>query len=271
MDLTESGFYKTPRVIKGREFLKFLSVATVEQKSVNIIFNRPVTVIDWRFMNPTETMPDPIQFVAKLGELDVMVNDIEEWEFVQYMPDGDWKAIRMGSTQRIGLEAFNELFINQTFRKLTPVIFLHQGRFWHVIGLELSDFEGESCWFIYLKRQDSDFMIRICVSLGQKLILDPQSNSWSLDDPTEEFTDLDEIETQLEGNRDLGVSVSGVPMKLVRVNYIAKNLLFFVFKDENDDYRYYYSKRHTKLRIVTDLETLKKSYHLDHVKAMYVD
>ena len=43
----------------------------------------------------------------------------------------------MGSTKRINVGDFEELYLSKTFRNLTPVIFLHEGRFWHVMGLEL--------------------------------------------------------------------------------------------------------------------------------------
>lgn len=67
------------------------------------------------------------------------------------------------------------------------------------------------------------------------------------------------------------VTVSGVPMKMIRVMNIAADILFFVFKDENDAYRYYYARKGTKLRIVTDADTHEVKYLLDHVKAMHID
>lgn len=177
----------------------------------------------------------------------------------------------MGSTKRINLEQFDEIFISDTFRKLKPVIVLHQEKFWHVMGLELNSYDGESCWYIYLKRQDSDFMTRIRMPLTQKFIFNPLSNSWSLDDPTEEITDHEQIKEILRKEGVWEVTVSGVPMKMIRVMNIAADILFFVFKDKNDTHRYYYARRTTKLRIVTDPDTLEKQYLLDHVKAIHVD
>ena len=177
----------------------------------------------------------------------------------------------MGNTKRINLEQFDEIFINDTFRKLKPVIVLHQEKFWHVMGLELTSYEGESCWYIYLKCQDSDFMTRIRMPLTQKFIFDPLSNSWSLDNPTVEITDHEKIKEVLRKEGVLEVTVSGVPMKLVRVQEIARGVLFFVFTDEDEKKRYYYARRTTKLRIVTDPDTLEKQYLLDHVKAMHID
>ena len=176
----------------------------------------------------------------------------------------------MGSTKRINVGDFEELYLSKTFRNLTPVIFLHEGRFWHVMGLELAASEAGE-WFIYLKRQECDFMTRLSFDRDQKFIYNPLSNSWSLDDPTEEITDHEKIKEVLRKEGVLEVTVSGVPMKLIRVMNIAADILFFVFKDEGDKSRYYYARRTTKLRIVENEEKGIKEYLLDHIKAMHID
>ena len=176
----------------------------------------------------------------------------------------------MGNTTRIGISDFEELYLSKTFRNLTPVVFLHGEYFWHVMGLELAASE-EGEWFIYLKRQDSDFMTRIAFDLDQKFIFNPLSDSWSLDDPTQEITDLEEIKKSLKSEDVSEVVVSGVPMRLVRVQEIAKGVLFFVFLDTSESRRYYYARRTTKLRIVTNMENGNKEYLLDHMKAMHID
>ena len=153
---------------------------------------------------------------------------------------------------------------------MTPVIFLHEGRFWHVMGLELAASE-EAEWFIYLKRQEGDFMTRLHFDRNQKFIYNPLSGSWSLDDPTQEIKDLEEIKQTLRADAILDVTVSGVPMKLIRVQEIAKGVLFFVFQDEEKNKRYYYNRPAIKLRIVTDPTTGEQKYLLDHIKAMYID
>ena len=176
----------------------------------------------------------------------------------------------MGSTKRINIDDFEELYLSKTFRNLTPVIFLHGGKFWHVMGLELAASE-EGEWFIYLKRQECDFMTRLSFTRDQKFIFNPLSDSWSLDDPTQEITDLEKIKNALKSDKVFEVIVSGVPMRLVRVQEIAKGVLFFVFQDEEKNKRYYYNRPAIKLRIVTDSETGEQKYLLDHVKAMHID
>nr|DAQ72479.1 MAG TPA: hypothetical protein [Caudoviricetes sp.] len=176
----------------------------------------------------------------------------------------------MGINKRFSISSFEELYISQTFRKMTPVIFLHEGRFWHVMGLELAGSE-EVDWFIYLKRQECDFMTRVPFDRDQKFLYNPLSNSWSLDNPAQEITDLEQIKKALKSEDVSEVVVSGVPMRLVRVQEIAKGVLFFVFQDEEKNKRYYYNRPATKLRIVTDSETGEQKYLLDHIKAMHID
>lgn len=176
----------------------------------------------------------------------------------------------MGNTTRIGISDFEELYLSKTFRNLTPVIFLHGGYFWHVMGLALAASE-EGEWFIYLKRQDRDFMIKLDFDRNQKFIFNPLSDSWSLDNPTREITDLEQIKKALKSDEVSEVIVSGVPMRLVRVQEIAKGVLFFVFLDTSEARRYYYARRTTKLRIVTNVQNDIKEYLLDHIKAMHID
>jgi len=176
----------------------------------------------------------------------------------------------MGINKRFSISSFEELYISQTFRKMTPVIFLHEGRFWHVMGLELAGSE-EVDWFIYLKRQECDFMTRVPFNRDQKFLYNPLSNSWSLDNPAQEITDLEQIKKALKSEDVSEVVVSGVPMCLVRVQEIAKGVLFFVFQDEEKNKRYYYNRPAIKLRIVTDPTTGEQKYLMDHIKAMHID
>lgn len=272
MELTPSGFYKTPRIIKGWDFIEHIQFVYNSGNSIYVKFgpNRDMDrVLSYHRVYDLDS-DNAVRFqVSEDPRKWVLLEDITEFEFIQYRPQTDWVAINMGKTKRISLEDFGELFISDTFRHLKPVIFLHQEKFWHVMGLELAS--AEDGWFLYLKRQSSDFMTRIGVPLTQKFIYNPLSNSWSLDDQTEEFTDLEDIKKQLKPIEGYDVVVSGTTMKLSLFREITKGVLFFVFRDEDDNKRYYYSKKGTKLRIVTDSETLKKSYRLDHVKAMHID
>lgn len=276
MELTQSGFYKTPRIIKGLDFLPFAREVLdcgnelyvkfrANQEACRILsFTR---VYDLGFDNSVL-----FDINAPLHNR-ILIEDINNFEFIQYRPQTDWVAINMGNTKRLGVNEFNEFRISETFRHLHPVIFLRAGYFWHVMGMEPTDSEmnGEKVWYLYLKRQDRDFMIRVDFSGDQKFIFNPLSDSWSLDNPTQEITDLEQIKKELKSEDVSEVVVSGVPMRLMRVQEIAKGVLFFVFLDTAEKRRYYYARHTTKLRIVENAESGRKEYLMDHVKAIHVD
>lgn len=98
MELNTEGFYKKPRVLSG---FKFLSHITETRKCGNrmpVYFPHKGTidVIDYRidmFGSPWE--PLHVQFQTEWGKNDVWVEDIEEWEFVQYRPQTQWSAIKL--------------------------------------------------------------------------------------------------------------------------------------------------------------------------------
>lgn len=273
MEINAAGYYVIPRMIKGVDFVDHVK-ATLDcgnlmyvQFSVKEV---PVRVFECVRAHNTGFENSVYFTVSDRPRGDVLIEDISEFNFLQFRPNTEWVAIHMGKTHRINLEQFEELYISDTFRHLHPVIFNHASQFWHVMGLELAG-EEDARWYIYLKRQDSDFMTRIAMPSNQKFIYHGLSNSWALDDPTEEITDHEKIKEVLRKEGVWEVTVSGVPMKLIRVMNIASDVLFFVFKDENDANRYYYARPGTKLRIVTDAETLEMKYLLDHVKAIHID
>ena len=203
----------------------------------------------------------------------VISENIVQFKFIQFRPNTEWVVIHMGNTKRLGVNDFNKFRIGETFQRLHPVTFLRGGYFWNVMGMEPTDAEvnGNKVWYLYLKRQDKDFMIRVDFTSDQKFIHNPISNSWSLDDPTVEITDLEQIKKALKSDEVSEVIVSGVPMRLVRVQEIAKGVLFFVFLDTSESRRYYYARHTTKLRIVENEKKMNNEYLLDHVKAMHID
>ena len=273
MDVNAAGYYVIPRYMGWEEFLAHTQAVLDCGNHMYIQFSSkegPVLVTDFRKENGLGLNNSWLFSISGTGYTHKLIEDITNFKFIQFRPNTEWVVIHMGSTKRINVGDFDELYISQTFRKMTPVIFLHEGRFWHVMGLELAASE-EGEWFIYLKRQDSDFMTRIAFDRDQKFIFNPLSNSWSLDDPTQTITDLEEIKKALKSEDVSEVIVSGVPMRLVRVQEIAKGILFFVFLDTSEARRYYYARRTTKLRIVTNAESENKEYLLDHIKAMHID
>ena len=273
MEVNGAGYYVIPRYIGWEEFLIHTRDVLACGNKMLVQFSMkegPVQVLHFEQACGLEFDHAYLFQISDRPRGDILIEDLSQFKFIQFRPNTEWVAIHMGSTKRINLEQFDEIFISDTFRKLKPVIILHQEKFWHVMGLELAGSE-EADWFIYLKRQDSDFMTRLPMPMTQKFIFNPLSNSWSLDAPTEEITELEKIKVILKGQPIREVVVSGVPMRFVRVQEIAKGVLFFVLQDEEKNKRYYYARRTTKLRIVTNPDTLKKEYLLDHVKAMHID
>jgi hypothetical protein len=276
MELTAAGYYKIPRYMGWEEFLAHTQAVLDCGNQMYIQFSSkeyPVLVTDFRKENGLGLDNSWLFSISGTGYTHKLIEDITNFKFIQFRPNTEWVAINMGNTKRLGVSEFNEFRISETFRRLHPVIFLRAGYFWHVMGMEPTDAEmdGEKVWYLYLKRQDRDFMIRVDFTSDQKFIFNPLSDSWSLDDPTQDITDLEEIKKSLKSEDVSEVVVSGVPMRLVRVQEIAKGVLFFVFLDTAEKRRYYYARRTTKLRIVTNAENGRKEYLLDHVKAMHID
>lgn len=273
MEVNAAGYYVIPRYIGWEEFLIHTRDVLACGNKMLVQFSMREGPVQVLYFNRVHDLGFDHAYLFQISDRprgDILIEDLSQFKFIQFRPNTEWVAIHMGSTKRINLEQFEEIFISDTFRHLKPVIVLHQEKFWHVMGLELAGSE-EADWFIYLKRQDSDFMTRLSMPMTQKFIFNPLSNSWSLDAPTEEITDLEKIKVVLKGEPIREVVVSGVPMRLVRVQEIAKGVLFFVFLDTSEKRRYYYARRTTKLRIVENAESGRKEYLLDHIKAMHID
>lgn len=273
MEVNADGYYVIPRYLGWEEFLIHTRDVLACGNKMLVQFSMkegPVQVLYFEQARGLEFDHAYLFQISDHPREDILIEDLSQFKFIQFRPNTEWVAIHMGSTKRINVSDFEELYLSKTFRNLTPVIFLHEGRFWHVMGLELAA-SSEAEWFIYLKRQECDFMTRLSFTRDQKFIFNPLSDSWSLDDPTVEITDLEQIKKALKSDEVSEVIVSGVPMRLIRVQEIAKGVLFFVFQDEEKNKRYYYNRPAIKLRIVTDSETGEQKYLLDHIKAMHID
>lgn len=276
MEVNAAGYYVIPRYMGWKEFLAHTKAVLDCGNHMYIQFSSkegPVLVTDFRKENGLGLDNSWLFSISGTGYTHKLIEDITNFKFIQFRPNTEWVAINMGNTKRLGVNEFNAFRISETFQHLHPVIFLRAGYFWHVMGMEPTDAEvnGNKVWYLYLKRQDRDFMIRVDFTSDQKFIFNPLSDSWSLDDPTVEITDLEGIKKSIKSEDVSEVVVSGVPMRLIRVQEIAKGVLFFVFQDEEKNKRYYYNRPAIKLRIVTDSETGEQKYLLDHVKAMHID
>ena len=274
MEVNAAGYYVIPRYLGWEEFLIHTRDVLACGNKMLVQFSMkegPVQVLYFEQARGLEFDHAYLFQISARPRGDILIEDLSQFKFIQFRPNTEWVAINMGSTKRINVNDFFEVWNNTTFIKLTPVIFLHRSEFWHVMGLDFNSARDEGPWFIYLKRQNSDFMTRIAFDRDQKFIFNPLSDSWSLDNPTKEITDLEQIKKALKSEEVSEVIVSGVPMRLIRVQEIAKGVLFFVFLDTSEKRRYYYARHTTKLRIVENAESGRKEYLLDHVKAMHID
>ena len=98
MELNNEGFYKKPRVVSGFKFLAHITETRKCGNRMPVYFPHKGTidVIDyWIDMFGSPWEPLHVQFQTEWGKNDVWVDDIEEWEFVQYRPQTQWSAIKL--------------------------------------------------------------------------------------------------------------------------------------------------------------------------------
>ena len=127
MELNTEGFYKKPRVISG---FKFLAQITETRKCgnrmpVHFPVRGTIDVIDYR-LNPNDRFDCSVLFLAPLGKDDVWVEDIEDWEFVQYRPNTQWTAIQLEKkeddvdleySERIPARTYFKMLLNSIYGK----------------------------------------------------------------------------------------------------------------------------------------------------------
>lgn len=276
MELNESGWYKTPRVMKGLQFLRHITDTRKCGNCMIVDFGRVIDIIDWRYLEADTENPDPICFLgSEVGE-NIFVTDITEWEFVQYRPNTAWKAIHMdkSNTEGINIYTFERTYKEEIRVNLKPVLIQYRNTFWYIMNIVPMFVKDGMVWDIFLKDRKYDSMVKVTVDDRQTFGYSALSKTYYFEASVPEvkqYTELEDIKQQLKQDGVFEVIVAGVPMKLVRVQEIAKGVLFFVFLDTAEKRRYYYARHTTKLRIVTNAENGHKEYLLDHVKAMHID
>ena len=276
MELNESGWYKEPRVIKGLRFLKHITETRACGNCMIVDFGRVIDVIDWRYLEADTENPDPICFLgSEVGE-NVFVSDITEWEFVQYRPNTAWKAIRMdkSNTEGINIYTFERTYKEEIRVNLKPVLIQYRNTFWYIMNIVPMFVKDGMVWDIFLKDRKYDSMVKVTVDDRQTFGYSALSKTYYFEASVPEvkqYTELEDIKQQLKQDGVFEVIVAGVPMKLVRVQEVAKEVLFFVFQDKNKEKRYYHANKGTKLRVITYVKEDTVEYCLDHIKAMHID
>ena len=128
MELNIEGFYKKPRVLSGFKFLAHITETRKCGNRMPVYFPNQGTidVVDYR-LNPNDRFDCSVLFLAPLGKDDVWVEDIEEWEFVQYRPNTQWTAIKIETeeeddmmplvTETIPARTYFKMLLNSIYGK----------------------------------------------------------------------------------------------------------------------------------------------------------
>lgn len=150
MELNTEGFYKKPRVIPG---VKFLSHITETRKCGNrmpVYFpnHGTIDVIDY-WINASDPFDNNVQFLTEWGKNDVWLDDLYEWEFVQYRPNTQWTAMRieeeddMGPvfTKTIPARTYFKMLLNSVYEKNCFCVMIEggNGNFYEATGVRVND------------------------------------------------------------------------------------------------------------------------------------
>ena len=165
MELNESGWYKTPRVMKGLPFLRHITETRKCGNCMIVDFGRVIDVIDWRYLEADAENHDPICFLGSgVGE-NIFVADITEWEFVQYRPNTAWKAIHMdkSNTEGINIYTFERTYKEEIRVNLKPVLIQYRNTFWYIMNIVPMFVKDGMVWDIFLKDRKYDSMVKVTV------------------------------------------------------------------------------------------------------------
>ena len=288
MELNTEGFYKKPRVVSGFKFLSHITETLKCGNWMPVYFpNRgTIDVIDYR-LNPNDRFDCSVLFLAPLGKDDVWVEDIEEWEFVQYRPNTQWTAIEieytttpdgkrgyyrhirkgnpMPETELAPID-FQDHYIKETFDHLKEVVVLYDEQFYTVLGMR-TNLAKPGNYSLYLMRWASNTIRKVEIAQNQRFIYQKNSNSWLVDPVEALYTDFADVKDQLRAEGVKKVIVAGVEKELKRVSEISSGILHLVFAYEGE-LEHFYSTKNTRLRVRDG--KIGTEYLLDHVKRMHV-
>lgn len=96
MELNDLGFYKHPRAIRGLKFLSHITETRNCGNRMPVYFplNGTIDVIDYR-IDINDPFDNSVRFLTECGKNDIWLDDISEWEFVQYRPNTQWTAVKI--------------------------------------------------------------------------------------------------------------------------------------------------------------------------------
>ena len=96
MELNDLGFYKHPRAIRGLKFLSHITETRNCGNRMPVYFplKGTIDVIDYR-IDFNDPFDNSVRFLTEWGKNDIWLDDIDEWEFVQYRPNTQWTAVNI--------------------------------------------------------------------------------------------------------------------------------------------------------------------------------
>lgn len=96
MELNDLGFYKKPRSIRGIKFLAHITETRNSGNRMPVYFplKGTIDVIDY-WIDFNDPFDNSVRFLTEWGKNDIWLDDIDEWEFVQYRPNTQWTAVKI--------------------------------------------------------------------------------------------------------------------------------------------------------------------------------
>ena len=96
MELNDLGFYKKPRAIRGLKFLSHITETRNCGNRMPVYFplKGTIDVIDYQ-IDFNDPFDNSVRFLTEWGKNDIWLDNIEEWEFVQYRPNTQWTAVKI--------------------------------------------------------------------------------------------------------------------------------------------------------------------------------
>lgn len=297
MELNDLGFYKKPRAIRGLKFLSHIAETRNCGNRMPVYFplKGTIDVIDYR-INVNDPFDNSVRFLTEWGKNDIWLDDIDEWEFVQYRPNTQWTAvkiveeddmipsvtetipdgkrgyyrhIRKGNPMPETVLApidFQDHYIKNTFDKLEETVVLYDEQFYTVLDMR-TNLSKPGNYSLYLMRWAFNTIRKVEIAPNQRFIYQKNSNSWLVDPVEALYTDFADVKDQLRAEGVKKVVVAGVEKELKRVSEISSGLLHLVFA-YNGELEHFYSTKNTRLRVREG--KIGTEYLLDHVKRMHV-
>lgn len=150
MELNTEGFYKKPRVLSGFKFLSHITETCKCGNRMLVYFPNcgTIDVINY-WVNTSDPFDNTVQFRTEWGENDVWLDDLYEWEFVQFRPNTQWTAMRieeeddMGPvfTETIPARTYFKMLLNSIYGKNYFCVMIEggNGNFYEATGVEVKD------------------------------------------------------------------------------------------------------------------------------------